>query len=79
MAGYGEQRRKAVTNDMIELLTPQEVEDMTGLSWKMRDKLERQGRFPEKLKLGHRTVRYYADEIDQWLMDPRGYQRDDAA
>lgn len=50
------------------LLTPAELPALKiGFTNAHRLMLEKRGRFPKRIRLGHRTVAYYEDEILDWI------------
>ena len=60
-------------DDNPHLLTLEDVEELTQLSDKVRRRMEEDGRFPKRIRFGHRTVRYRKVEIDRWIADPESY------
>jgi prophage regulatory protein len=58
------------TNDQKErLIAEAECRARSGLSRAQRWRLERDGRFPRRLRLGPRTVRWRLSEILAWIAD----------
>ena len=52
---------------MITLLRRAEVESLVGLGRSRIHKLESEGRFPQRVRLGDRAVAWRSDEIQQWI------------
>ena len=44
-----------------------EVKKMTGLSRVTRWRMEREGKFPQRVQLGERAVGWISEEIESWL------------
>jgi prophage regulatory protein len=51
------------------LIAEAECRARSGLSRAQRWRLEREGRFPRRLRLGPRTVRWRLSEILAWIAD----------
>ncbi|WP_420443890.1 helix-turn-helix transcriptional regulator [Candidatus Poriferisodalis sp.] len=49
------------------LLSRTQIERLTGLSCSSLYRAMRRGEFPEPLRIGHRSVRWRADEIQAWI------------
>ena len=58
----------------MKLLSKKEVRDRTTYSFAHIDRLENQGLFPKRVRLGFR-VAWVESEIEQWIQD-RIYERD---
>lgn len=57
----------------MRLLRIEEVKDKTGLSRTTIWRREREGDFPQRVKLGESAVAWREDEIEDWIEDrPRG-------
>ena len=55
------------------ILRETDVHRLTGVSRVSRWRWEREGRFPQRIRLGERAVGWREDEILQWLQSlPRG-------
>lgn len=50
-----------------DLLAPDQVAKLLGVTRKRLAEWRSQGIGPEFLKLGHRTVRYHVEDLDTWL------------
>lgn len=61
----------------LRLLTDAETESRTGLSKKVRLRLEAEGRFPKRVPLTDRNTGYLESEIEQWI-EARLSERDEA-
>ena len=57
------------TNRPIEVLRLPEVCRVTGLGRSMIYRLEAEGRFPERVKIGSRAVGWISDEVQGWLAE----------
>ncbi|MDQ2069196.1 helix-turn-helix transcriptional regulator [Natronospira bacteriovora] len=53
-----------------------EVIARTGLSDTSIWRREKEGRFPPRIRLGARCTVWRACDLEQWLADPAGYQRE---
>ena len=57
----------------MQILRRREVTARTGLSRTTLWRLERSGRFPQRIRLSRNAVGWYAQEVTRWLADrPRG-------
>ena len=57
----------------LRILRRPEVESITGLGRSRINVLEREGRFPKRLRLSDRAVGWRSDEIQLWIESrPRG-------
>jgi prophage regulatory protein len=52
---------------VTRLIRRDEVLSRTGLRETQCDVLEAEGRFPQRVPLGPRTVAWVQDEVDQWV------------
>src|SRR5215471_3984638 len=52
-----------------QLLTDNEVQELTKLSRRLRSDLERSGDFPSAIRVGYRTRRYLRSEILAWIRE----------
>ena len=58
---------------MQRVIRRPEVKKITGLSESSIDRLEKTGKFPERLILTSNSIGWYEDEINEWLATrPRG-------
>ena len=53
------------------LLTRAEVERVVGLKRSALYRAMREGRFPEPLRVGPKSVRWLLSEVEQWIVDRR--------
>jgi prophage regulatory protein len=51
------------------LIAESECREITGFSRAQRWRMEREGKFPRRLRLGPRTVRWRLSEILAWIAD----------
>ena len=51
----------------VHLLRRNEVQRITGLGRTRLDELEREGRFPARVRVSDRAVAWRSDELDEWL------------
>jgi prophage regulatory protein len=53
----------------MRMIAPQELGQLKGIHWSnvWRLELEKQGRFPKRVKLGARRYAYVETELDRWL------------
>jgi prophage regulatory protein len=54
---------------MKKLLTKKEVRDRVCYSFAHVDRLEKEGRFPKRVRLGPSRVAWVESEIDDWITD----------
>ena len=54
-------------------LLPREVDAITRLRDLTRWRLEKQGRFPKRIKLGTRKIAWRRVDIEEWARDPEGW------
>jgi predicted DNA-binding transcriptional regulator AlpA len=56
-------------NTDVSILRPSAVDALIGLSASQRDRLERAGKFPKRVRLvpGGRAVGYRSDEVKEWI------------
>ena len=60
----------------MRILRIQEVIKLTGLSRPTIWRKEKQGKFPERIRLGSNSVGWRSDELEEWLENlPRGTAR----
>lgn len=52
---------------MRRILRRPEVEAMTGLRRTRLDELERQGKFPQRIRISDRATGWRSDEIEAWI------------
>ena len=58
---------------MQKIIRKSQLKEITGLSPRHIDRLEKAGKFPTRIQLSLRAVGWYEDEIIQWLNTrPRG-------
>lgn len=50
----------------VELIDSTTVEEITTLSRRHIDRLEKAGRFPKRIRLGYRIVRWVRHEVEEW-------------
>ena len=53
--------------ESAEWIDARMVEAIVGLSRRSIDRLEAKGCFPQRIRLGYRTVRWVRIEIEQWM------------
>ena len=55
----------------MKIISPQELPEKKGITFcnVHRHQLEREGKFPKRVKLGARRYGYVEFELDQWLKD----------
>ena len=52
---------------MSKILRRRQVCDLTGLSYSTIYRLEREGEFPQRRRLGPNTVGWLASEVETWV------------
>lgn len=57
----------AVLNEALKVLRLNQVKDLAGMSRSLIYKLIGEGKFPKQIKLGSRSVGWYAHEVEDWL------------
>ena len=58
---------------MQNIIRKPRVAEKTGCSGRTIDRLEADGKFPQRVQLGENSVGWYEDEVDQWITTrPRG-------
>jgi prophage regulatory protein len=63
----------ALAEPVVRILGESEVREMTGLSRVPRWRLERDGAFPQKIRLSPNRIGWRQDEVLAWLESrPRG-------
>ena len=62
----------------MRFLRRRELQHKTGHHPAWLDKLEKQGKFPKRVKLGEKAVAWVEDEVDAWLKQ-KVAERDQAA
>ena len=60
----------------MRLYDESECKHLTKYSRAQRWRMEREGRFPKRVKLGDRRIAWVADEVDEWAAQ-RVAERDD--
>jgi len=63
----------------LVFLLPAEVEQISRLTELTRWRLEKQGRFPKRIKLGTRKIAWRRADIEAWAADPEGWGKQQAA
>jgi prophage regulatory protein len=51
----------------MKLLTKKQVRELTTYSYAHIDRMEREGKFPKRLRLGQARVAWYESEIQDWI------------
>lgn len=51
---------------MSELIDSATVEKITTISRRTIDRLEKSNRFPKRVRIGYRTVRWVRREVEEW-------------
>lgn len=59
------QRMNAMTPD-TELIDSATTEEIATISRRTIDRLEKLDRFPKRVKIGYRTVRWVRREVEEW-------------
>lgn len=52
---------------MLRILRRPEVQAVTGLGRTRLDELERQGRFPQRIRISDRATGWRSDEVEEWI------------
>lgn len=53
----------------LALISIQDVEGLVGCTRNVIYRLEEEGRFPKRIKLGHKIIRYRLCEIEAWFSE----------
>ncbi|MBW3140460.1 AlpA family phage regulatory protein [Ferrimonas balearica] len=61
-----------ITHRLIRIA---EACELTSLSNSRLWQLEQQGKFPKRIRLGHRTSVYRLSDVEEWLKAPISYQQ----
>lgn len=62
-------------NGAMRIVGQREVQALVGLSRTTLWRMEREGRFPLHLQLGHRRIGWIVDDIQNWINSrPRGFR-----
>jgi prophage regulatory protein len=51
------------------VIRPAETSRRTGYSLSQLWRLERQGKFPQRIRLGEHAVGHFEDEVDTWIQN----------
>lgn len=54
-------------------LLPDEVDHISTMCDLTRARLERNGKFPRRVRIGNRKIAYRRSEIERWVADPEGW------
>lgn len=52
-----------------ELIDPVTTEEIATVSRRTIDRLEKIGKFPRRVRIGYRTVRWVRSEVEQWKQE----------
>ncbi len=55
------------SNELLQILRLPQVCNVTGLCRSMIYRLEAEGRFPRRIKIGQRAVGWIEGEVQEWL------------
>jgi predicted DNA-binding transcriptional regulator AlpA len=55
----------------VEYISREGAAALIGISLRMLDKLEAEGRGPERIRFSTRCIRYNAAQVRQWMADNR--------
>lgn len=62
---------------MIRILRRPEVSEATGLGKSRIDELEREGKFPRRIRISTRATGWRSDEVEEWICSrPRAEEAD---
>jgi len=60
---------------MSDLMKPQDLADRLGVALITLRKWRQQGKGPRYIKLGHRTIRYRIEDVEEWEIAQAHEQR----